>query len=247
MGKVNKMSKAISDKKPEILTGLGCVGVFGTAGLAIEATPHAMVAMENVKKQDNKKDKVKVFVRDVVPCYLPTILSGVASVGCILGSHKEMKKRNLVTAGLYAASERTLKTYQDKVIERIGEKKEQEIRDDIAKDKLKKNPMGEGNVIVTGRDAHWVYDSYSGRYFRCDMETLRKAENNINAKVFQEMYATLNDFYYDLPNVDPLRQGDTVGWSGDTGMLELEFSAQLNDNGEPCIVIDYNVHPIWDN
>lgn len=243
MGKMDNFKLKIDQKKPEILTGLGCVGVVTTAGLAIEATPHAMDAMDYIKKEKDKKTQIKMFITDVVPCYLPTIISGAASIACILGSHQELKKRNLVTAGLYAASERTLKTYQEKVIEKIGEKKEKEIRDDIAKDTLKRNPMNETNVFVTGRDAHWVYDTYSGRYFKCDIETIRKAENNINAKVFNEIYATLNDFYYDI-GVDPLRLGDSVGWSGDTGYLNIMFSAQLNDNGEPCIVIDYTVHQI---
>lgn len=244
MNFLDKTKKTLIDNKPEILTTMGCVGVVSTAGLAIQATPYAMDAMDRVKAETEKKQQVKKFVTDVVPCYIPTIVSGVASITCIILSHKEMSKRNLITAGLCAASERTLKTYQEKVIEHIGEKKEREIRDDIAKDKLKTNPMNETNVIVTGRDAHWVYDSYSGRYFKCDLETIRKTVNDVNQQITREMSATLNDFYWGI-GVEPLRQGDNVGWSGDTGYLDVQFSAQLNENGEPCIVIDYTVHTLY--
>ena len=37
--------------------------------------------------------------------------------------------------------------------------------------------------------------------------------------------------------------GDELGWNVTNGLIELDFSAQLDTDGTPCIVIDYTVAP----
>lgn len=242
--KIENVTQTLKENKPEILTTMGCIGVVSTASLAIQATPIANERMELVKKQRTKKDKALLFCKSVLPCYIPTIVSGVASITCIVLSHKELTNRNMITAGIAAASERTLKQYQQKVIDKIGETKEAEVRDELAKDKLVANPMNGNNIIVTGKNEHWIYDTYSGRYFKCDIESVRSAVNTMNEQVNEEMRATLNDFYY-IVNIPPIKHGDDVGWSSYTGYMKTMYSAQLNENNEPCIVIDYDVHELF--
>ena len=40
--------------------------------------------------------------------------------------------------------------------------------------------------------------------------------------------------------------GDRLGWNTDTGLLDLNFSSQLSEEGKPCLVIDFKVMPKYD-
>ncbi|WP_254556795.1 DUF6353 family protein, partial [Salmonella enterica] len=80
-------------------------------------------------------------------------------------------------------------------IETLGEKKEKQIREEIDKDRIKKNPVGKSEVIITGNGKTLCYDHTSGRYFESDMETIKRAVNTINKQMLDEMYVSLNDFY----------------------------------------------------
>ena len=57
-------------------------------------------------------------------------------------------------------------------------------------------------------------------------------------------YASLNDFYdeIDLPRTS---MGDDLGWNIEHN-IEIHFSSQLNDNGEPSLVLDFTVAPQYD-
>ena len=57
-----------------------------------------------------------------------------------------------------------------------------------------------------------------------------------------EDYISLNEFYYEL-GLDGSSIGDELGWNVADGLIELEFSAQLDTDGTPCIVIDYTIAP----
>ena len=90
------------------------------------------------------------------------------------------------------------------------------------------------------------YDSVSGRYFKSDMETIKKAENELDARLRNEMYVSLNEFYYEI-GLEPLRViGEDLGWNIDNGYLDLNFSSQIASDGTPCLVLDYGVAPRYD-
>ena len=40
--------------------------------------------------------------------------------------------------------------------------------------------------------------------------------------------------------------GDMLGWNIDKGYIDLAFSSQLDADGTPCLVIDYQVAPVYD-
>ncbi len=73
------------------------------------------------------------------------------------------------------------------------------------------------------------------------METVRRAVNDVNEQIFQEMYASLNDFFNRI-GIPASRVGSEVGWTTDN-KLEVRYSTQLV-GGRPCVVIDYHKEPI---
>ena len=69
--------------------------------------------------------------------------------------------------------------------------------------------------------------------------------NDINYRLNVEMYMSLNDFYYEL-GLKPTRLGDELGWNINDGLIEVNFSSQLTEDGEPCLVMDYQIAPKYD-
>ena len=59
------------------------------------------------------------------------------------------------------------------------------------------------------------------------------------------MYVSLNDFYSEL-DLKLSNNGYELGWKLDDGLIEVDFSSQISDDGRPCLVIDYLVAPRYD-
>ena len=70
-----------------------------------------------------------------------------------------------------------------KVIEMFGEKKNEAVKDAIAKDKVEKNPVVTREVIITEKGNTLCYDAVSGRYFKGDIEKIKKAECELNRQM----------------------------------------------------------------
>jgi hypothetical protein len=81
------------------------------------------------------------------------------------------------------------------------------------------------------------------RYFLSDMESLRKAENRVNAHMLGHDYATLSEFYYEV-GLQQTSVSSNLGWTSDH-LLELVFSTTMHEGQIPCIAFDYNyIHPV---
>lgn len=236
---------AMKKHSPEILTGIGIAGMVTTVVMAVRATPKALVLMEE-KKEEYGADKLtaKEMVEAAWRCYIPTAVVGIASIACLIGASSTNFHRNAALATAYTLSESTLKEYRKKVVETVGEKKEQTIRESVSKDKMNANPVRE--IILTEKGGNTIcYDVLSGRYFKSDRDKIMQAMNKLNRQMRDENYVTLNEFYYEL-GLDGTKMGDMLGWNIDKGYIDLNFSSHLDANGTPCLVIDYQVAPVYD-
>ena len=130
-------------------------------------------------------------------------------------------------------------------METIGEKKEELIRDKIHKDRMEKDPVSKNEIFITDKGDTLCYDYYTGRYFKSDIEKIKRAINELNRKMLLENYVSLNDFYEEI-GLARTSTGDRLGWNTDTGLLDLNFSSQLSEEGKPCLVIDFKVMPKYD-
>ncbi len=236
------MYMAIKKRSPEILTGIGIAGMVTTTVLAVKATPKALLLIEEKKEkdEDDKLTNVEV-VKTTWFCYVPAVVTGGMSILCLVGANSINAHRRAALAAAYALSESALKGYREKVIESIGEKKEIAVRDAIARDEIEKNTFTNREVIVSGKGNTLCYDAISGRYFYSDIEELRKAVNELNRQMIDEMYVSLNDLYYEI-GLSDIRIGNDLGWNVDD-LIELRFSSQLAKNETPCLVLDYITPP----
>lgn len=237
------VQKTVVKHSPEILTGIGVAGMVTTTVLAVRATPKAMMLMEEAKAElEVEKLPIQEVVKHTWRCYLPAVVTGVASVTCLIGANSVHLRRSAALAAAYNISTTALSEYKDKVVETIGEKKEQTIQDKISEEHIKAHPASKATVIETKKGSTKCFDRYTGRYFYSDIDTIQKAENELNRNIISEGYQSLNDFY-DLLNLDHSEIGDIVGWKIDDRTISIYRSAQLDDEGTPCIVISFNTEP----
>lgn len=254
LSKVAKnMQHTLGKYSPQILTGIGVAGMITTVVLAVKATPKALELIEDRKEE---LDAGKLTVVDTIKAawkpYVPAAVTGVLSTVCIIGGNAVGTRRTAALAAAYKVSETALHEYKDAIVETVGEEKAKEVKEKVAQNKLDKNPVVEKQIIVTNKGTFLCYDSLSGRYFQSDIETIRKAQNDINDYLFSEDYASLNMFY-DFLGLEHTRLGAELGWKIDSGTLQIEFDSILASDksqgiapGTPCLVLDYNVAPKYE-
>lgn len=234
---------------PEILTGIGIAGMVTSTVLAVKATPKALVLLEEARTNEDGTLGDKLTIVETVKVawkpYIPAIAVGIASISCVIGASRVNYKRNAALATAYALSERTLINYRDKVVETLGEKKEKEVRDKISQDEIDRKPISSSQVIITPKGNTLFMDSITGRYFRSDLDSIKKAVIELNMEISHQNYISLNEFYSNI-GLDRISNGDNLGWNIDNGYVEIDYSTCLADNDEPCIVIDYISQPKYD-
>lgn len=244
-----KLAKSIqstaSKHAPEILTGIGIAGMFTTTVLAVKATPKALRLIEDARYDKGEALTATEKAKACWKCYIPSAVTGVASAACLIGATSVSARRTAALAAAYQISETALSEYREKVVETIGEKKERQIREKVNQERVEKNPVSKNEVIITPKGHTLCYDAISGRYFWSDIDAIKKAINELNRRMVYEMYISLNELYDEL-NLDHTGVGDQLGWSLDDGTINPEFSSHIADDGNPCIVLDYERAPRYD-
>lgn len=259
---VGKIAEYGNRNSPIILAGLGIAGLWTTAYMAYKSGTKAHKILqdyhEDIKrvKPNDKEAKnavLKETAKELIPIILPPLIMGALSTGCIIGSNKISAKRLAIMSTAYTLADTKLKTYQEKVIETLGNQKAQKVREAIAEDTVKNNPVGESTqIIMTGDGDVLALDSHSGRYFRSNAEKIGQAINALSAEAISDMYISLNDFY-DKVGLPKIPMGDDFGWNIDDLMqvgggakLPIYYTASLTPENKPCLVVEYDVSPRMD-
>lgn len=252
--------KFIVRNSPKILIGLGIAGMITSTVLAVDATPKALKLIEEAedqKMEDQLNDGVKPteIVETLTPVetvkatwkvYIPAMSVGFISIICLIASANISSKRVAALTATCQLSEAALMRYKDAVIETIGEKKAKEVKEKVADKQMESNKPVDAQVIITDTGTALCLDTLSGRYFRSDINTLRKAENELNRELQTDDYVSLNS-YYDMINLPQTKLGDELGWSIDAGgAVNLEIFAKIAEDGQPCLVIEYSSLPQYE-
>ena len=139
-----------------------------------------------------------------------------------------------------------VKKDKEKAKEVVGEKKEKAVRDAVAKNQIERDPVTKSEVVIIDSNSNTLcYEPLSGRYFKSTIDKIKKAEIKLDRQMIQEMYVSLNDFYWEI-GLDGTDLGDQMGWNLSKGYMDLSFSSQLADDGTPCAVIVYGIPPVYD-
>lgn len=250
-------SQFVVENSPTILTALGICGGATAIVLAIKETPKAIDDIQELEKEElheaaESEEETPVVHHRIMPrvkiyakAYWPTVLMFTSSAICVIFANKIHLKRNAALLAAYQLSTMNLNDLKKKIEEVDGKKKLKALEDDISKDKVTTNPVP-SNITVIGPGDHLIYDVPSGRYFRSNIENVRKAVFEINTQLQATNCATLNDFY-DYLGIDHIGIGNDLGWrcySINDCLLEMEYSSHIAENGVPCLVLKYEVSPL---
>lgn len=247
VAKIVKGAKLWTTKhSPEILTGIGIAGMVTTTVLAVKATPKALELIGQ-RKYELETDKLTPIetVKVAWKPYIPAAVTGVASVACLIGASSVNARRNAALATAYQLSTTALAEYKEQVVETIGEKKEEVIREKVSQKQLDKTPVTSSEVIMTGNGTSLCLDPLSKRYFECDIEVIRKAEITLNKQMQQSMCGSvsLNEFYDEI-GLDRIDIGDDLGWNTNH-LIDLDDHPGKSSNGKLCWVIGHYNAPIY--
>ena len=229
------------------------------------ATPRAMELIEDAKKAkvkrlENARKKApedavidedeELTVVEIIKAgwkpYMPAIMTAAVGIACIVGGTRVNARRNAALSAAYTVVEQTLNDYTAKTKEIVGDKKEKEIRDAIAADEIKKNPYEGCNVVKIPKFGNTLcYDVRANDYFMGDYNMIKKIENDLNRRLFSEMFISLNDLRDEFGLCHDKELGDDIGWNVDHP-IEFTITTMLADNNEPCLVVNYVIAPRYD-
>lgn len=248
----------ITKNSPTILTAVGVAGVVSTAVLAVKATPQAMAKIDEAQVQKalaheeaeqsgnavaaNRDLTVAEKIKASYLCYIPAAAVATVTIVCIIAGNRISVRRQAALLGLYEITERGFREYQEKVTEQIGKQKEQAVRDDIAIQHMKDNPVDNREIIIASGGDVLFMDDWSNRYFKSDMETVRQAVNDVNEECMNMGYVSLNDFYSKI-GLPKNGSGDETGWSAPDNLLKVQYTTGLSEDSKPCIIIKFDQYP----
>lgn len=236
-----------------ILTGVGAGGTVATAFLTGRASFKAadligqeksiiaLAAFHEGADSPPEEELSKAQIAKLVwKLYLPPVAAGVTTITAIIVANRISSTKIAALAVAGGISERALQEYKEKVVEKLGEKQSQKIRDGIAQDRIDNHPPGE--VIIAGSGEVLCYDMLTGRYFNSTVETIKQAENKINHEMLNTMGASLAEFQDEL-GLPPTPYTDSVGWSGGGDLVHVVLSTTMTPDKRPCISVDFDRTP----
>ncbi|ADD81067.1 gp069 [Rhodococcus phage ReqiPoco6] len=268
----------LQKNSPTILFGAGVVGVVGTVVLASRATLkvsdivdeasknletiNANAGSEEYSAEDAVKDKGVVYVKtalDVTKLYGPAFILGVASIGCLAGSHNILTRRNAALGAAYAGVEKAFREYRGRVIDEIGEEKEARIYQPVeevdAVDAEGKKTKVSVPTAVGGSPYKRIFDESNKNWNKqteFNQMFIRTQQNYANDMLRARGYLFLNDVY-EMLGIERSKEGQIVGWAlpenGSMGDGYVDFGVFSNVHqgmkfvmgDERSIWLDFNV------
>lgn len=223
-----------------ILTCVGAVGVVATSVMAVKATPKAMRLIDKAKEEKGEALTKWETVKTAGPTYIPTVITGAATIACIFGSNIISRHQQAALMSAYALLDSSYKEYKNKVDELYGEEAGKEVRAEIAKDKYT------GDHAPLDNDKELFYDFYSGRYFESTKEIVMWAQYETNRALAINGAVGINEFY-DFLSVDtdnsvgPLYEYDQLGWTYQI-LEEMYWSSWIEFEWEEVVLDEDSEH-----
>lgn len=241
----------LNENSRTILTGVGVVGTVSTAYLSGRASFKAARLIDQEKQtleHENGRGDIEVTwpakIKLVWRLYIPPGAVCLTTVTCIIVANKIASKKIAALALASGISERALQEYKAKVIEKLGERQDTKIRDEIAQERVSEHPLGSKEIILAGTGEVLCFDLATGRYFQSTVEEIKRAENKINHQLNNFMYCSASEFYEEI-GLAPTTYTDNVGWNANKH-VEVKFSSVLSPDGRPCLAIDFETPPFTD-
>ena len=213
----NNSKNGVQKHSPEILAGVGVVGVVASTVMACKATMKLNDILEESKEtrdkikevennpayedkytpEDAKKDLTINYMQTsmkIAKLYAPAVLLGSASLGCLLASNDILRKRNAALSAAYMTVDKGFKEYRQRVAERFGEEVEKEIRYNIKAEEIETTVVNEdGSEVVVKETVKTMdpnlYSDYARFFDEFNPNWQNDPEYNLMFLKSQQQYA----------------------------------------------------------
>lgn len=227
--------------------GIGMSIITIYEAIKAPSDPKKVLEDAELKKQEEKGEedtklttleKGAVLTKTYSKVIVPYLLS--------LGGFTYSKKSDLDTIStlgtMLAFEKQQSKLFEDKATEMLGGKKVEEVKEEVAKEQIKRNPPPDNEDLV-GKT--WFYDPLAASYFRMSISTFNEKVVDFNMDLMNEMYKSFNEFrqyYLDLPPLEVI--GDGAGYNINVnGKMEVAIKPVVVD-GIRVAFINYVNPPI---
>ena len=291
---LHKVGFKFKKHSPEILVVTGIIGIVTSTVIACKATTKVNDIVTESKETIDKihdcvgkglhtsdgeeytqevanKDLSIVYVQTAwkfIKLYGPSVLLGAASIGCMVGSNRILRKRNVALAAALTTVEKSFKDYRGRVIDRFGKDLDRELRFGIKAKEIKEKVVDEnGNEttvtktveVVDPNTAHSLYsvvfcEGNAGWTKNAELNKvfLIQQQNWANDKLRLRGYLTLNEVY-EMVGAPTTAYGQIAGWVytedssiGDNfvdfGIFDVtnEKACDFVNGRERSIILDFN-------
>lgn len=238
---IGRTGLGVRKVSPELLVGVGIVGLVAAGVVAARATIKAQPILERAKdavdtvefhKQNDeaykphnqKKDLIYIYrttAFELAKIYAPAITLGGLGVACVLGGHHMLRQRNVALAAAYKVLETSYGEYRKRVRSEVGDAKELEIYQDVReievvddKGKVSKKKIHGPNA---GNGYGRFFDQLNPNYVEnasLNLAFITSVQRFYNMQLNLRGYVFLNEVY-DTLGFEKTTAGQVVGWCSD--------------------------------
>lgn len=238
---VEKLKSYLRKESPVILSCVGAVGVVATTVLAIKATPKAMDILKEAESECEIDEELTVVekIRLVGPVYIPTVIVGACTVGCIIGANVLNQKQQLSLMSAYALVDSSFKNYRGKLKELCDKDTDICVLNELSKDRFHENPVhpSDGKLL-------W-YEPYRDEFFEMTEKEVIEAEYSTNRNFVLRGESNLNEFYSFL-GLELTDAGSVIGWDiygrdplSENLWIDFEHHLVVADDGTEYYQIEF--------
>jgi hypothetical protein len=239
---------------PKVLTGVSIASWSAAVVTGIKATPEAMELLEKRKKElEVEKLSVKETVLTAGKCYIPTVAFAAGGATCSIGAAVGYEQKLMSAASALELARRAADTsdlYRQKAEEILTPKKNEEIKQEVAKDIAnREESLSPHGCIVHDPNGVLIKESWSGVVFRDDLDKVerlmvdlaRRQKKSYDSSVTYFDWMSMLDLEYPECGVD-------LCWDAtqDGDYILPEFTvvkAANNPYKEDMYVITYDIRP----
>lgn len=240
----------ITKHAPGILTGFAIAGLCISSYLWATETPKAQERIKKAEEAKGEKLSKTEKVKAAAPAYIPAAVSTAGTAITMFMAHKISAKQMAALLAAYQLSEDKLTEWKENTLKTVGQKKTDDIEENIARSRMSQVPVTEDGIINTGKGQTLYFDSWSGRYFWSDRQFLKEVEidlndirvtNNNDRRLIDPKDITLNDFY-DMVGLDEIKHGDDWIFNDP---IKLKYTAIMHPTlNMACTQIDFYDEPV---
>lgn len=174
--------------------------------------------------------------------YLPAAITGVCSTACVIGGISTSLRRTAAMATAAQIAETTLKEYSKKVVEEIGEEKEQKIKEEARKSAVEK-VEAENKQTFRSYETRLYCDGYLNKPFYATPVELEHIFGELNRIRRESSYISLNDFY-SMFHAESCPAGEDFGWSdSDDDVAYYISDSTITYDGRPALIVKFSQNP----